>query len=88
MFSSNMSGFFYCLVLLIVKVCFKTVMGTLSSVCVCVARSRELHRSLKSAAWLPVVTSGRCWAQRLLDLRKVLVAFCRGPCSCTDIHTY
>ena len=24
------------------------------------ARSRDLHRSLKSAAWLPVVTSGRC----------------------------
>ncbi len=22
--------------------------------------SQELHRSLKTAAWLPVVTSGRC----------------------------
>ena len=46
----------------VVQGCHKHLVGCLGMdlTCVVAARSRDLHRSLKSAAWLPVVTSGRC----------------------------
>ncbi len=40
--------------------------------------SQELHRSLKTAAWLPVVTSGRCedlWLAKHFRLKVIQSAW-------------
>ena len=51
--------------------CHKHLVGYLGRdlICVIAARSRDLHRSLKSAVWLPVVTSGRCTTSAPVSLR-------------------